>query len=778
MRRSDGWRLRGAVGVTLGLMMAGTCGAQLPGQPYANYWKPDTAPNSLASYNPAADPDAPFNLGSVPLATRFSNPALQANPHARPGEARVMSLAAFAPTSNNPSQGANDSRYYAFSNWQYVDSLVFWGGSAGEGNILAPNGPVIDAAHRNGVPVYGNIFFPPNVFGGSIDRLEDLVQTAPDGSYPQADKLIEIAERHRFDGWFVNQETNGASSALASQTRGFLRYLQSKSDLEIVWYDSMIESGPISWQGALNSSNDEYFEVAGRRNIRISDSMFLDFRWSESRLASSNTLATELGRDPYELYAGVNVEGAGWNQTGEPLDQIFPEGQPHRTSVGFYRPEWTLNNSGDMSDFQSRDTRFWSGAAQDPSDTSGTVGNAGWKGIAHYVPERSPITGGPFVTNFNLGQGSNYYIDGRSSRRGDWNNLSLQDITPTWRWLIENNSSTLTPEFDFTDAFYGGSSLRVHGGLNEPTDLRLYMTNLPVSADTNLQIALKTGLANAASGVQVLVAFADNPTALVPLSLGDTTTSGWDLQTVPLGQYAGKTIAQIGLRFDGQDPDYDVRVGRLGVIEGEPDVPAAPSDVTMSDYGVIDSNSVTLRLHWEHSPDYAPDASNEVYYYNLFATNIRGVREFLGGTLNNSFFVRGLDRFRNDPSTRIEVVAVGNEFGVSEPASFLFSWVNPDGLPGDFNRDGVVDAADYTVWRDNLGASEDGGVLGGNGAGGTVGADDYDLWRSNFGAALPTGSESAQVPEPTGVALSIGLALAASGRRGERRQTAPANSRA
>ena len=24
-------------------------------------------------------------------------------------------------------------------------------------------------------------------------------------------------------------------------------------------------------------------------------------------------------------------------------------------------------------------------------------------------------------------------------------------------------------------------------------------------------------------------------------------------------------------------------------------------------------------------------------------------------------------------------------------------------LPGDYNADGIVDAADYTVWRDNLG---------------------------------------------------------------------------
>jgi hypothetical protein len=32
-------------------------------------------------------------------------------------------------------------------------------------------------------------------------------------------------------------------------------------------------------------------------------------------------------------------------------------------------------------------------------------------------------------------------------------------------------------------------------------------------------------------------------------------------------------------------------------------------------------------------------------------------------------------------------------------------------LPGDYNSNGVVDAADYTVWRDNLGRSAGGGLV-------------------------------------------------------------------
>ena len=82
----------------------------------------------------------------------------------------------------------------------------------------------------------------------------------------------------------------------------------------------------------------------------------------------------------------------------------------------------------------------------------------------------------------------------------------------------------------------------------------------------------------------------------------------------------------------------------------------------------------------------------------------------------------------------------------------------PLGLPGDYNGDGWVDAADYTVWRDNLGAPE-GDLLNGNGDGGTIGASDYQRWVDNFGMHSGSGSlASSAVPEPGSVVLLLGAA--------------------
>ncbi|TWT86166.1 putative peptidoglycan binding domain protein [Pseudobythopirellula maris] len=55
-------------------------------------------------------------------------------------------------------------------------------------------------------------------------------------------------------------------------------------------------------------------------------------------------------------------------------------------------------------------------------------------------------------------------------------------------------------------------------------------------------------------------------------------------------------------------------------------------------------------------------------------------------------------------------------------------------LAGDFNFDDVVDAADFTVWRDGLGVIYD--------------ASDYDLWVANFGVARGA-SVALAVPEPS-----------------------------
>lgn len=83
-------------------------------------------------------------------------------------------------------------------------------------------------------------------------------------------------------------------------------------------------------------------------------------------------------------------------------------------------------------------------------------------------------------------------------------------------------------------------------------------------------------------------------------------------------------------------------------------------------------------------------------------------------------------------------------------------------LPGDYNADGVVNAADYAMWRDVLGSSVE---LANDAIGGEIGMEQYQNWRSNFGAAVAQSAHRHGVPEPSAIALFALSLFAIAGRR-------------
>ena len=69
-------------------------------------------------------------------------------------------------------------------------------------------------------------------------------------------------------------------------------------------------------------------------------------------------------------------------------------------------------------------------------------------------------------------------------------------------------------------------------------------------------------------------------------------------------------------------------------------------------------------------------------------------------------------------------------------------------LAGDYNDNGFVDAADYVMWRKNVGQPP--GTLPNDSTGVPIGDDQYNLWRSNFGNPTANGNviTSSSIPEP------------------------------
>jgi hypothetical protein len=91
-------------------------------------------------------------------------------------------------------------------------------------------------------------------------------------------------------------------------------------------------------------------------------------------------------------------------------------------------------------------------------------------------------------------------------------------------------------------------------------------------------------------------------------------------------------------------------------------------------------------------------------------------------------------------TTSLPALPAGLQWDVAYSNFAVLLQVAAAGLAGDFNEDGMVDAADYILWRKNGLAPEQ-----------------YDAWRTNFGRAAGSGSlKTHAVPEPEALVGLIG----------------------
>jgi hypothetical protein len=98
-----------------------------------------------------------------------------------------------------------------------------------------------------------------------------------------------------------------------------------------------------------------------------------------------------------------------------------------------------------------------------------------------------------------------------------------------------------------------------------------------------------------------------------------------------------------------------------------------------------------------------------------------------------------------------------------------------DDLYGDYNNDGTINAADYTVWRNHLGQTFTLPNEKPNAATpGLVDREDYDFWNSRFGQPGGGGGAGSQVPEPGSMLLSVIAGILTSCRKTNRRRRAAA----
>jgi beta-glucanase (GH16 family) len=165
----------------------------------------------------------------------------------------------------------------------------------------------------------------------------------------------------------------------------------------------------------------------------------------------------------------------------------------------------------------------------------------------------------------------------------------------------------------------------------------------------------------------------------------------------------------------------------------------------------------TYAVEWDKNPT---TNVNEIRYYvdgNKFFTVDEN-----SSTMSDANFTTAKNIILN--------LAVGGDFPHDPDATTVFPqtmlvdyvrvWHRQTGVPGDYNGDGKVDAADYVKWRQSNGQSGIGLAADGSGNG-TVGAEDFDTWRRNFAGATGVGAvamATSGVPEPS-AALSLAVSI-------------------
>jgi mannosyl-glycoprotein endo-beta-N-acetylglucosaminidase len=424
-------------------------------------------------------------------------------------------------------QGTRNPNYFAFNFWQYVDSFSYF-----SHHWLAIPPPCwINAAHRNGVPVLGNLT-PP--YDGDGSFLSPILNN-PSLFVKQ---LVAIAQYYGFDGWAFNFETNlpnGASSA--AQLVTFLQRLTQALHAAIpgsktMWYDSVTMQGNLEWQGELNAQNGPFFDAC--------DGIFLDYRWSFNDPTLSNS-AQYAGARALDVYAGVQVFEEGFS-TYQPLQIAQSAG----VSGGLYANTWTYQKQTQADPFEKREQRLWIGEPVSYPKLVNCIGAV--------ISERAIPGGFPLTTNFNVGRASMFFVEGNlvstvGTEAGiiHWGNMSAQDILPTYRnWISAGSQTAFQSSFCDDNAYDGGTSLLIQSSAGKASDssvFTLFRVALTIPSPCTLAVTFSPFNNKPLPALNVILTNAAGQQISTPIDTQGA--SGWQTVVTDLSSNAGFQIATI-----------------------------------------------------------------------------------------------------------------------------------------------------------------------------------------------------------------------------------------
>lgn len=285
----------------------------------------------------------------------------------------------------------------------------------------------------------------------------------------------------------------------------------------------------------------------------------------------------------------------------------------------------------------------------------------------------------PFITYFNTGLGNNYFING-SILNNKWNNISHQDILPTWiNNITRKKNSFITTDYCYDDAFIGGSSLRFDGLIKPKTyiDVNLYKTFIKLGSGTKI-INIHTKKIVNFIKTSIIIHFTTNE--YINLTLNDDVLYGvWTTSKFKI-LLKNNTIDKISIRFENineTEMPFTVLLGGLLLFMENTILPEPPQNLQIQ-------NMITEKINILESEKYFVkdklnfdllwDCDNKIKFYYIFRCIVSENSNkviFLGRTYKNIYKITDLMREPDEMYSLISIKSVGYDNTISLKESIV-----------------------------------------------------------------------------------------------------------
>ena len=489
-----------------------------------------------------------------------------------------------------------------FSMWSYVDHWGDWNGS-----LARVPAALTDVAHKNGVAVSGVAGIPQT----SITSNATYTGWYANLSEAYGHKAAPFLFYYGLSGMGYNSEFVGNSDGqqrVIAFHKALIQDLRTLGDpnAENIWYDGTNDSGTNTfdsqlnnYQGLFGTDANPVFSVFLNYNSMITSAL--------QRVVSN---ANSYGRSSLYAYGGLNMQG------GNPSSN-WANLKNYAVSIGL----WGAHSSnmffqqryqnGTAPAVQQRTyllstERWFGGGYRNPVRHQSAYSNVNYSysnitsnpGMCSMMSARSSLQWNlseePFVTFFNLGNGTFFNWKGVRANDNELTNVGVQDYLPTWRFWFHHDGLGRTvgaiptntdAQFVWDDAYVGGSCLEISGS---DYNFFLHLFKTKFALQNGDKVTLRYKLLEGTASMDLCASAVGDETNWTGVEITNGSEhfdqDKWVEKTFTVGtegwtSLAGKEIAVIALHFNSLT-NAKIYLGELSIVRGTPATPAAPNNLT------------------------------------------------------------------------------------------------------------------------------------------------------------------------------------------------------